>query len=44
MIDFIYHLTFKLFCNYVFGVKNVKILPDIRNVVIGFISKRYQNL
>ena len=42
MIDFIYHLTFELFCNYVFGVKTSKfcqiyamlLLASFQNVII----------
>ena len=41
MIDFIYHLKFKLFCNYVFGVKTSKfcqiyamlVLASFQNVI-----------
>ena len=38
MLDSIYHMLFKLFCNYVFRVKKVEILLNIHDVVMGVTS------
>ena len=33
MLDSIYRMTLKLFCNHIFGVKNVRILPYVNSVI-----------
>ena len=38
MLDSIYHMTFKLFCNNVFWCENAKMLPNISDVFMGVIS------
>ena len=46
MLDFINHMTIKLLKNrFLFKLKKkTKVLPNIRDVLIGVISLRYQNL
>ena len=41
MLDSFYHMTSKLNKNHIFGEKNVKILPFLRNVIMDIIMSRY---
>ena len=38
MLDSIYNMKLKLFCNCIFGEKHARFLPNLHAVVMGIIS------
>ena len=41
MLDSIYHMTFKLLKNHIFGVKTSRLCHLLRNVIMNLIMLRY---